>query len=234
MELVSGYGCAATVPFSFSFATHHGRTICIHRTKWNRLDVSDAASGELLTARDTGTGKSLRLDYFHGGLQLSPGGARILDDGWIWHPVGMPVVWDVERWLNGSLWESEDGASRFELCGRAYYWDNGMCWLDHSRVAIGGIGDDDLLIVPGARIFELRPDGGWREVFTFPGPSGAFLSDGIRLYSADDSGLSVWDAKTGVRIGRLEGFQPQKIHPRSHELIALGERRLSVWTAGSF
>jgi hypothetical protein len=40
-----------TVPFSVAFARYQGRTVVIHRTDWNRLDVSDAATGELLTCR---------------------------------------------------------------------------------------------------------------------------------------------------------------------------------------
>ncbi|WP_107122150.1 hypothetical protein [Streptomyces sp. DSM 15324] len=43
-----------TDPFSFAFTEHEGRTLVVHRTAWNRLDVSDALTGELLTLRDPG------------------------------------------------------------------------------------------------------------------------------------------------------------------------------------
>ena len=87
-----------TVPFSFRFASWQGRVVFIHRTAWNRLDVSDASSGQLLskrgpTAYQNGEQRPEHyLDYFHGALYLSPKGTRILDDGWVWHPVGIPVV----------------------------------------------------------------------------------------------------------------------------------------------
>jgi hypothetical protein len=43
---------AETVPFSFAFAVVRGREVAIHRTAWNRLDVSDPSTGKLLTARN--------------------------------------------------------------------------------------------------------------------------------------------------------------------------------------
>lgn len=86
-----------TVPFSLAFARHGDATVVVHRTDWNRLDVSDARTGELLTARPSDAPEH-KLDYFHGALYLSPGGSRILDDGWIWHPVGFPAVWSLDRW----------------------------------------------------------------------------------------------------------------------------------------
>ena len=36
-----------TVPFSFAFAQAKGRLVAIHRTAWNRLDVSDPSDGTL-------------------------------------------------------------------------------------------------------------------------------------------------------------------------------------------
>src|SRR5579859_657427 len=40
-----------TVPLSFAFASWQGNVIVIHRAAWNRLDVSDAATGKLLSER---------------------------------------------------------------------------------------------------------------------------------------------------------------------------------------
>jgi hypothetical protein len=175
-----------TVPFSFAFAESQGQIVAIHRTAWNRLDISDASSGRLLTERGPTSYKHGEarpqhyLDYFHGRLYLSPGGTRILDDGWVWHPVGIPIVWSLERWLSENRWESEDGPTRKEVCAREYYWDHGIAWLDENRVAIGGIGDDDAEMIAGARIFDItstgragrrwRSDWQWaREITAFAG-----------------------------------------------------------------
>ena len=65
-------------PFSAAFVVHNGRPLLIHATDWNRLDISDPATGELLTERsptsyETGEEPPPHyLDYFHGRLVVSP------------------------------------------------------------------------------------------------------------------------------------------------------------------
>jgi hypothetical protein len=96
LSLYGGSHHPETVPFSLAFTRHQGRTVGVHRTDWNRLDVSDAATGELLTSRGPTSYQSGEprpehyLDYFHGALHLSPGGQWIADDGWVWQPFGVP------------------------------------------------------------------------------------------------------------------------------------------------
>ena len=213
--------------------------MAIHRTAWNRLDASDAATGMLLTKRGPtshGAGEEKPehyLDYFHGRLVVSPDGRRILDDGWVWHPVGIPTVWDVGRWLDGNVWESEDGPSLMSLAYRDYYWDHGMCWLDADRICLGGIGDDDDRMIDGARIFtaaEPDPSGRLaREQDAFAGPSGDFFADGRRVFSAGDDALTVWDVEAGALVARIEGFTPSRQHSRGRELVQISGERLLRW-----
>jgi hypothetical protein len=82
-------------------------------------------------------------DYFHGVIYVSPRGAYIADDGWVWRPSGIPSVWSLDRWLSHNVWESEDGPTRINLCARAYYWEEAATWIDERFIAIGGIGEDD-------------------------------------------------------------------------------------------
>jgi len=236
-----------TVPFSFSFADVQGRVIAIHRSAWNRLDVSDPSSGELLTQRGATNYRSGEaqpehyLDYFHGALYVSPGGAHILDDGWVWAPVGIPTAWSLHHWMSDNVWESEDGATKKDLGVCHYYWNRAATWLDERRVAIGGIGDDDLEIIPGARIFDVTsPDGpsaclrgvsgGAREVTAFAGPAGAFFSDGTWLFSSDEAGLSRWAPEDGARTGHLQNFNPAHHHRSAGELVQLINRVLVRWS----
>lgn len=240
-----GNYCSETVPFSFAFADWQGQTLAIHRTAWNRLDVSDASSGQLLTERgptsyERGQERPVHyLDYFHGRLYISPQGTHILDDGWVWHPVGIPVVWSIDRWLSENVWESEDGATRKEVCAREGYWDCGYAWLDEETVAIGGIGDDDTGMVDGARIFDItatgsasgrwRSDWLWaREIKAFEGPAGRFFADDKGLYSVGEAGLSRWDPRTGARTGHIENFHPTH-HSRVGELVQLVDGILRRW-----
>lgn len=223
-----------TVPFSVCFVTHD-RSVLVHRTAWNRLDASDPATGELLTDRMLPELRGEKcpphyLDYFHGRLYPSPDGKRVLDDGWLWHPLGIPAIWSVQAWLSGNVWESEDGPTRRQLCHRDY-WDHGMCWLDNEHVAIGGLGDSDLMMPPGARIFARAQESDWNEVSTFTGPSGEFLSNGSWLFSTDATGLSIWDVSGGLLAGQVPGFRPLRMHPSSHELIEIVPQGLKVWSS---
>lgn len=167
-----------TVPFSFAFAEVQGRGVAIHRTTWNKLDVLDSSTGELLTRRDLATapGKEGRsehyLDYFHGALYASPSGGHIIDDGWIWQPTGTLTTWSVERWMSDNVWESEDGRTKKDICARDYYRDHAVAWIDEKRVAIEGIGDDDDAMIEGARVFDLASLGTASLGTALPGAAG--------------------------------------------------------------
>lgn len=245
LELNGGYYNPGTVPFSFCFLERRGRTLAIHRTDWNRLDISDAETGERLTQRgptryhEGEPRPEHYLDYFHGRLLLSPAGTRIADDGWVWHPVGIPETWEIGPWLESNVWESEDGPSKLTICARNYYWDHAMCWLDNEQLAVGGLGEDDDDMVDGARVFAVNDVTDWetdnffghgaREVIAFVGPAGRFFGDGSRLFSVDNQGLSVWDVHTGSRLERVEGFVPTHQHKAGHELLQVTDDSLRRW-----
>lgn len=231
-----------TVPFSFAFAKLKGRVVAIHRTDWNRLDVSDPSSGVLLSVRGPTsyrrgeTCPEHYLDYFHGGIYVSPCSSHIVDDGWVWHPVGIPTTWSLDRWLSENVWESEDGSSKKHLCSRDYYWDHAIAWIDEHRVAVGGIGEDDNLMIEGARIFDVTLTGSagtrWTsacEISAFAGPAGIFFSDGTWLYSSDERGLSRWDFKGGACTGHLPKFRPTHHHRSAAELVQLIDGTLLRW-----
>ena len=227
-----------TVPFSFTFAEIGERMVAIHRTDWNRLDVSDPVSGELLTDRDPTCYQrgeerpAHHLDYFHGALSLSPGGTQILDDGWAWHPVGIPAVWNLERWISTNVWESEDGLTR-QTFGHREDWDHAVTWIDERRIAVGVLDEEDWGMANGTGIFEVLaldraspdPDAHGASK-TFPGPTGTFFSDGTWLFSSDKGGLSRWDPDSGERRDHLPDFQPTRHHRSARELAQLADGTL--------
>jgi hypothetical protein len=166
---------------------------------------------------------------------------RACRDSWINY-----VKWYIGSGLDAELWcvpcaeEREKG-----LPTEAEYvceeWNRAATWLDERRVAIGGIGDDDLEIIPGARIFDVTsPDGpsgclrgvsgGAREVTAFAGPAGAFFSDGTWLFSSDEAGLSRWAPEDGARTGHLQNFNPAHHHRSAGELVQLINRVLVRWS----
>ncbi|MFF4339117.1 hypothetical protein ACFY00_04135 [Kitasatospora sp. NPDC001540] len=242
MTLDGGDYCAETVPFSLAFAQHRDRTVLVHRTEWNRLDVSDPGTGEPLTSRAFAPVDSDRLrpphdlDYFHGGLLVSPDGRRVVDDGWVWSPVGVVTAWSLAGWLDENPFESEDGATKSHLASCDYHWNRPLAWLDDHRVAVGGLGEHDYEIVPGARVFDVRrTDGAWAaETAAFGGPEGRFFSADGLLFSASPQGLEVWDPADGARLAVLPGFRPTHHHRTGREFARIdggdgGGARLLRW-----
>lgn len=233
-----------TVPFSLAFTERDGRAVVIHRTDWNRLDASDAATGALLTGRGPtelrhgGDRPDHYLDYFHGALHISPDGRRVLDDGWIWQPYGVPVVWDLDKWLGGDVWESEDGPSRRHLLTRDD-WDRAVVWLDADRVALAGLGDDADGTHPGVRVFDTalevtgaRATPGCVQTIAFEGPDGRLFCHGTLLFASAADGLTVWDPQDGTLLVTVPGYSPGQLHPATGEFaeLAADGRGVRLWT----
>ncbi|MGW4650276.1 hypothetical protein [Kitasatospora sp. NPDC004289] len=232
MALSGGTHKTYTVPFSLAFTEHEGRTLLVHRTEWNRLDVSDPADGTLLTDRELDEDRA--LDYFHGALHISPDGRRIADDGWIWQPVGAPSLWSLHHWLTENPYESEDGPSLRDPLQPDYLWNRPMVWLDGERLALGGLGDDSAWLRPGALVLHVDDLTGALNtplrLTAFAGPDGPFFAvDGL-LYAATPEGLTVWDPTDGARLATVPGFHPTHHHRPAGELAALVDGALHRWT----
>ena len=193
---------------SLAFLAHGGRTLLVHAPDWNRLDIIDPRTGEVLTARGPtsytrGEERPAHyLDYFHARIAVSPGERAIADAGWVWHPIGIVSAWRLDRWLDGNVWESEDGPSRRALTFSGYHWNGPMCWFDDDRLAVWGWGEDDPL-VPAARVFDA---GTGRELRWFAGPRGELAFDGRVLVSLGDDtdGACAWDVEAGTRVAVAE------------------------------
>lgn len=234
--------------FPVAFVSDTGQDLLVHGTDWNRLDITDPASGEFLTprlspeAQREGPDPEHYLDYFHGRLHPSPGGEWIAEYGWIWHPWGQARVWSFPRWRRENVWESEDGPSlRDDLAGHPYFWDGPMAWIDGRHLAVWGLHpkeDLDEEIRPGIRIFDAVTG---EETFTFPGPSvtprpfipgygtitGWVACDRF-LYAVSPEAevVSVWNAQSGECLHREPGFAPMAHHRESQTFLSWTDGRL--------
>ncbi|GIF42441.1 hypothetical protein [Actinoplanes xinjiangensis] len=226
IEIDGGDYHCEQVPLSLVFFRYGGSTLVAHRTAWNRLDISDPATGRLLTARDEADGERRLAGLFRGELRVSPDGRWIADDSWAWAPAGIPYVWDLRRWAGAGVWESDDGPSRQRLCQRFYFWNEPMCWIGDSLLAVAGLGDDDEAMLPGVRIFDAASG---VELHDFAGPGGALFSAGRRLYAAGADGLTIWDPFTGERTGSVPGFVPTHHHRDAGLLAAVRDGALLTW-----
>ncbi len=220
MRLCRDAGENEVSAFPVDFFVHQGRSLLIHGAEWNRLDISDPATGNLLTGRElaapNGQGTELPhyLDYFHCGLTVSPDGTWIADNGWVWHPVGMVTTWNLRRWIDENVWESEDGPTRRDLCDQDD-WDKPLCWLDGQTLVVWGYRGPDL---PSIRVFDVTSG---REVRSFIGPLGELVYDTYLFSFASEPGVTVWDVKTGERLLRDDTFSPVGYHHGARRFVTV-------------
>ncbi|SCX73748.1 hypothetical protein [Variovorax sp. EL159] len=235
MRLARGdYHCDVS-PFSIAFFIHEGRTLLVHPTDWNRLDISDPATGELLTPRiSPNNGDAHFLDYFHGRLLASPDGHWVAEDGWVWSPTGYPRAWSLREWVTRNPWESEDGQSLQSMPWRAYRWSDPMCWTGAHVLAVWGYGEDDQWMIPAVTLYDVRsgealrrfagPETAaaegtdWRAAIARPG--GALVFDQHLFACSERFGISVWDIADGVCLHRDATLKPLRHHAIDHVFLS--------------
>ncbi|WP_163868840.1 hypothetical protein [Myxococcus eversor] len=212
--------------FPLAFFRDGPRTLLAHATTWNRLDLSDPATGELLTRREPGgrgkPGEPMprhERDYFHCGLTVSPDEAWLVDDGWVWHPLGILTTFSLRRWVHENVWESEDGPSLKHLRECTYHWDGPRCFVGPRAVAFWGFGGDADALLDAAMIHDVETG---KLLRWFPGPRGEFRCDGnLLLASTKDQGTSVWDVETGEQLHQDPTVVPTAWHPVARRFLTV-------------
>ncbi|MEU8841539.1 hypothetical protein AB0D97_20795 [Streptomyces roseus] len=179
-------------------------------------------------------GSSAWSGCFHGAPHLSPAGTRIPSEGWWWHPVGRTVAWTLSPWLTGGTdsWPKDVDWALLPPC--EYHWNRPVVWLDEDRLVLGGPGDDEAEIIPGARAFDLRTRGDEdamrpAEIATFGGHEGRFFAAHGLLFTSAVAGLDIWDPVIGARLGTLAGIRPTHHDPMHGELLELSASGLRRW-----
>ncbi|MER7913613.1 hypothetical protein [Streptomyces sp. NPDC096068] len=211
-----------TVPYSLAFTVHDGRTVALYRSAWNRITACDPATGRTLTEIPMDGEDSPWKSLFHGRLLPSPTGTRVASDGWLWHPWGSVAVWNLAAWLAEGVAAWPDAVDWTLVGGCDYYWDRPVVWLDDHRLAVGGIGDDEELLVNGATVYAFTGGSGTRpEATVFAGPHGRFHAAGGLLFSDGEDGMDVWDPVDGARLGTVPGFRPTHQDHAAGELLQL-------------
>jgi len=221
--------------FPVAFLTHAGRTRVVHGTSWNRLDVSDAETGKLLTARVDAQhdDRERYLDYFHGTLSVSPDGKWIADNGWIWHPSGIVRVWNVVDWLKSNPYESESGDSAREIGTFNQDCDVPFCWVGKAHLAIWGIGGNFKTTYAGLRVFDVTTGNLQMQISQADSPIEHveanherppwFVWDKWLFDISPVRGTLVWDLESGERIGSDKALKPRRYHPVSRQLLDWNE-----------
>ncbi len=222
-------------PFPIAFFKHQSKTLLVHAIDWNKLHITDPATGTLLTPRefpsyDQGQRPQHYLDYFHGRLSISADQAWIVDDGWMWHPVGKIRSWSLNKWLEENIWESEHGQSEKRFSYRAYFWGGPMCWVDEHTLAVWGYGEDDEWLIPAVCLYDVISGS---RVRWFAGPEvqsqkqkrladfgGGLVFDRYLFAYSAKYGISVWDVAKGACLLVDETFFPIRYHAGTQEFLS--------------
>jgi hypothetical protein len=134
--------------YSIGFIEQDDRTLLIHQTAWNRLDILDIATGENLTEReiicretdvkneDGNTKYEYRnyLDFFHSRIQVSPEGEYFLSNGWVWGPQDRIAIFSLRKFLQ--LYELSAIFMDQPFCNGGYNWDRPCCFIDDNTFAV--------------------------------------------------------------------------------------------------
>jgi hypothetical protein len=217
--------------YSVKFFTKHGRDYLVHATSWNRLDISDPATGKLLTERSPTTYQHGEdrpehyLDYFHASLSISPDQKWIVDSGWVWHPIGSLLRWDLEQWLYHNAWESEDGSTVEIIRSDDYYWDFPVCWIDNNTLAVLGYGNSDYNMTDAICIYDINTT---EQLQWFPGPAGKIEYDGYLFSMSATDGLAVWDVDSGERLFYDKENLSIQYHRGSKQFLLNNERSVMI------
>ena len=230
--------------FPVVFFSDQQRTLMVHATDWNRLDITDPLTGECLTTRASdveapATEHKQVYSEWSGRLKVSPDQTQIATIGWMWHPVGSAFTWSLAQWVSHNRWEAENGASKRILQQWSYFWDSSFVWLDDRRLCIWGhdIFTDDKTDCPANTAVVCDVVTG-QCLSSFAGPTNwPFVFD-IYLFTAgiNDEGLAIWEVETGCLLHEEPCDKlPTGYHPASHEFLSFGEAghvKLLHWRAG--
>ncbi len=136
--------------YSIGFLELNGEPLLIHQTKWNRLDITNLHTGKLLTDREIyciqiskgyidKEGKPVSpkydeknyLDYFHSLIHVSPDYKNFILNGWVWHPVGVILCSDTEKFFTSY----EPGSVGIDYA-KDYNWDRPCTFIDNNTFVI--------------------------------------------------------------------------------------------------
>jgi hypothetical protein len=127
-------------------------------------------------------------DFFHSRLVASPCGKRLLSAGWLWHPWGAVVCFDIARALADPY--QLDRVDSLPYSGKVCLAEeSSACWLDDDRIAVAASDESEdsedsrdagagpLLLPRGLAIYDLARCTCLR-AFQLKEPAGTILAIG--------------------------------------------------------
>lgn len=127
-----------------------GRELLAHcPDEYCRIEFEDAATGERLTSRPQHEAE----DIFYSRLSPSPAYRYLAMAGWVWHPLDIIGVYDIQQALTDPTildGEGEAPWTRAEVCGAGFSDDQTLILVTSDRSIGMGDKDDDPLSKSGS------------------------------------------------------------------------------------
>jgi hypothetical protein len=146
-EINRSYYCANAYEYPAVFVTIKDTTYLIHcPLECCRLDFEDVETGKLITD----VSKRNPSDTFHSRLEINPGGTFLMSKGWLWHPLDIIEVFNIEECIKNPLLLDKSNLSPnvgTEVCTASF--------INSSKVIIGSsdeVVDDDIINLPPKHI----------------------------------------------------------------------------------
>ena len=119
-EINRSYYQSEVYEYPAAFINYKGKTYLIHcPNSYCQLDFEDVETGEIMTDEVERNPR----DIFHSRLEVSPNHQFLLSKGWIWHPVDVIEVYDIEQcFINPTCLDAEKSISNLsiEICSAAF------------------------------------------------------------------------------------------------------------------
>ncbi|HED35672.1 MAG TPA: hypothetical protein ENJ08_15875 [Gammaproteobacteria bacterium] len=197
------------------FIEHHNKTLLIHATDWDHLDIVDPATGSKVVEHSEAFNldKCEGLDRgasFHGELLVSPDQNWLVDNAWEWHPVGVVSSWSIKNWIEKNPWEFISSESLLNHTSREYFWGQSVCWINNTTVCIAGWGEDDYQNLPAVSFFDVQTG---ERIDWFFGPDGALVFDEYLYAFIKNKGITVWDINKGICLLKDCSVNVRHYHP---------------------
>lgn len=225
-------------PFPVGFVVRDGKTLVIHATDWNRMDVTDPRTGVCLTEREPlaeseeeNLLESSVFTEWSGTLKVSPDQSRVATIGWAWHPVGIAYSWSMAPWLEGNAWESDHGKSKRSYAMWSYFWFSPFFWYDERTLCIWGDPDvDNNADSPSNNVVFYDAESEER-LRSFEGPTMEGFHFDKYLFTGipDNGGVTVWDLESGSLLHEESGVPGKYYHPGRREFIDVSPDGWCAW-----
>lgn len=232
----------ALAPYPVTFFRYKDTTRLIYASEWNKLDIMDISTGEVLSSRDfeqmpeENDDDDIAFVEWSGALIVSPENRRVASVGWVWHPIGVAFSFDAKQWVEKNKWESDQGKSKRSYAIWDYFWDSPLAWIDEKRLCIWGVQPDYPENPPNcAAVFDADTE---EQLLVFSGPTIDFFVFDEYLFSGipDSKGLSIWSVDDGALLHEEHNFQIDLYHRFAKEFVSFKEGGIVVltrWDSGS-